>query len=254
MRTPGQAEERMAKPFLLPARATPEQPRWAAPIDMDRARLVLARQHGFDTWEAFKRSVAATREGDEEPFLQSVRAIRVDDGAALAVLLGRYPGLVAARGTNGNDLAGLATAMARLAIVRLLLDRGADPATANDRGWTPLHQAASMNHMGLTALLLAAGAPTGRSGHGDGGTPMVAALFWGHREAAEAIAARDLAPRNLRVAAGLGRLDLLDDLITPSGSLAPAAGAHRGFYRPHPGFPPRQPAYDRQENLRQAPA
>ena len=224
----------------------------AAALTIDHARLVLARQHGFDTWEAFTRSVASTREGDEEPFLRSVRAIRADNGGSLAALLDRYPGLVAARGTNGNDLAGLATAMGRLAIVRLLLDRGADPASANDRGWTLLHQAAYMNQVELTALLLAAGAPTGRSGHGDGGTPLVAALFWGHREAAEAIAARDLAPRNLRVAAGLGRPDLLGELVAPDGSLAPAAGAHRGFYRPHTGFPLWQPSDDRQEILDEA--
>jgi ankyrin repeat protein len=224
----------------------------AATLTIDHARLVLARQHGFDTWEAFTRSLTSTREGDEEPFLRSIRAIRADDGETLAALLDRYPGLVAARGTNGNDLAGLATAMGRLAIVRLLLDRGADPAAANDRGWTPLHQAAYMNHVELTALLLAAGAPTARSGHGDGGTPLVAALFWGHREAAEAIAARDLAPGNLRVAAGLGRADLLGELVAPDGRLAPAAGAHRDFYRPHTGFPLWQPSDDRQEILDEA--
>jgi len=212
----------------------------------------MARQHGFDTWAAFRRHLESLHEGDEEPFMRAFRAIQADEGEALTALLGRYPGLVAARGTNGNSLVGLATGMGRVVIVRLLLDLGADPVSANDRGWTLLHQAAYMNHEELTRLLLAAGAPTDRSGHGDGGTPLVAALFWGHHEAAELIAGRDLAPRNLRVAAGLGRRDLLDELVGPDGRLAPAAGAHRGFYRPHTGFPLWQPSDDRQEILDEA--
>jgi ankyrin repeat protein len=216
------------------------------------ARLVLARQHGFDTWAAFRNHLESLQEGGEEPFMRAFRAIQADDGDVVTALLGRYPGLVAAHGTNGNDLIGLATGMGRVAIVRLLLALGADPVSANDRGWTLLHQAAYMNHQELTRMLLAAGVPTGRHGHGDGGTPLVAALFWGHREAAELIAAHDLAPRNLRVAAGLGRPDLLDELVTPDGRLAPAAGAHRGFYRPHTGFPLWQPSDDRQEILDEA--
>jgi ankyrin repeat protein len=223
-----------------------------APPTIEGAKLAMARQHGFETWEVFKRHLQSMREGDEEPFMSAVRAIQAAEDEALAALIGRYPGLVAARGTNGNSLIGLATGMCRVAIVRLLLDLGAEPVSANDRGWTLLHQAAYMNHEDLTRLLLAAGAPTGRSGHGDGGTPLVAALFWGHREAAELIAAQDLAPGNLRVAAGLGRLDLLDELVGPGGRFAPSAGAHRGFYRPHTGFPLWQPSDDRQEILDEA--
>jgi hypothetical protein len=221
-------------------------------LTIDDARLVLARQHGFAAWPALEAHLRSLRHGDEEPFMRGVEAIRADDHAALRALFGRYPGLMAARGTNGNDLLGLATASCRVEGVRILLELGSDPAAANDRGWTALHQAAYMNHEDLTRLLLDAGAPTGRSGHGDGGTPLVVALFWGHREAAELIAARDLAPGNLRVAAGLGRLEMIDGLIAPDGRLAPAAGAHRGFYRPHTGFPVWRPSGDPQEVLDEA--
>jgi ankyrin repeat protein len=219
---------------------------------LDEARLAIARQHGFDTWETFGLHLQSLQEGGKEPFLRAFKTIQAADETGLIALLDRYPGLVDARGTNGNNLVGLATAMGRLPIVRRLLELGADPVSANDRGWTLLHQAADMNHAELTRLLLTAGAPTARSGHGDGGTPLVAALFWGHREAAELIATRDLAPRNLRVAAGLGRPDLLAELVEPRGELAPAAGAHRGFYRPHTGFPLWQPSDDRQEILDEA--
>jgi hypothetical protein len=70
------------------------------------------------------------------------------------------------------------------------------------------------------------------------------ALFWGHREVVDLLG---LEPRNLRVAAGLGRVDLIDELAG-----APAAGAHRGFYRPHGGFPAWQPSDDPQEVLDEA--
>jgi len=53
-----------------------------------------------------------------------------------------------------------------------------------------------------------------------------------------------LLPRNLRVAAGLGRVDVVEELVAADGTLAPEAGAHRGFYRPHSGFPAWRPRED----------
>ena len=93
-------------------------------------------------------------------------------------------------------------------------------------------------------MLLEAGAPLDVSGRGDGGTPLVVALFWGNRAAAEKLAKRSKAPGNLRVAAGLGDPELLDELLKPDGSLSPAAGTHREFYRPHSGFPAWKPGDD----------
>src|SRR5262249_61228074 len=75
----------------------------------------------------------------------------------------------------------------------------------------------------------------------DGGGPLLQALFWGPREV---VVLLGLEPRNLRVAAGLGRVDLIDELVG-----SPAAGAHRAFYRPHGGFPVWQPSDDPQEIL-----
>ena len=59
-------------------------------------------------------------------------------------------------------------------------------------------------------------------------------------------------PRNLRIAAGLGRLDLIRELVRRRRSLSEAAGAARGFYRPHTGFPIWQPSDDPQEILDEA--
>jgi Ankyrin repeats (3 copies) len=225
--------------------------RHEAPLTETGARTVVAREHGFDNWAGLTRHVAGLR-ASGEPFARAYRAIEAHDVDGLAALLDRNPELVAAIGTNGNDLLGMASATCDERLVRLLLDRGADVARGNAHGWTPLHQAAYSDLPLLARMLLEAGAPVDLSARGDGGTPLVVALFWGNRETAELLAGHGLHPPNLRVAAGLGRLDLIEALVGRDGGLDPAAGAQRGFYRPHSGFPPWRPADDPQQVLDEA--
>jgi ankyrin repeat protein len=131
-----------------------------------------------------------------------------------------------------------------LELVRLLLERGAEPNRGNDYGWTKLHQAGYSNRTELAQLMLDSGGRRDLSARGDGGTPLVAALFWGHREVASLLG---FEPGNLRVAAGLGMPEFVSELVG-----TPRAGAHRAFYRPHGGFPAWEPADDPQEVLDEA--
>jgi ankyrin repeat protein len=225
--------------------------RWGAPVTEAGARAVVARAHGFDSWAALRRHVAMLRDAGE-PFARAYRAIEAHDVDALREQLDRFPGLVAAQGTNGNDLLGMAGATCDERLVALLLERGADPNAANAHGWTSLHQAGYSGLPLLARMLLDAGARPDLFARGDGGTPLVVALFWGHRETAALLAEHGVHPRNLRAAAGLGRVDLVDELLAPDGRLAPEAGAHRGFYRPHSGFPHWEPADDPQEVVDEA--
>jgi ankyrin repeat protein len=213
-------------------------------VDLDTARLDLARRHGFASWDALARHVAEMRDDrtPATPFRRAYEAVEAGDERALHTLLDDHPELVRLRGTNGNDLLGMAGGRRRL--VRLLLARGADPNRGNDYGWRPLHQAGYSNDVELARIMLDAGAVDGTSARGDGGTPLVAALFWGHREVAAVLAPL---PDNLRVAAGLGSVDRIRALAG-----TPAAGAHRAFYRPHGGFPAWQPSDDPQEVLDEA--
>jgi ankyrin repeat protein len=207
------------------------------------ARRDLAARHGFSSWRELRRHVEAMQSGDEPPtpFVLAYQAIEDNDRERVVGLLDRFPDLAVQRGTNGNDLLGMA---GDLAIVSLLLERGADPNRGNDYGWTKLHQAGYGNDRELAKLMLAAGARTDPFARGEGGTPLVAALFWGHREVAPLLGRE---PANLRVAAGLGDLELIRDVVG-----TPQAGAYRGFYRPHGGFPAWQPADDPQEVLDEA--
>ncbi|MBL0939154.1 MAG: ankyrin repeat domain-containing protein [Gemmatimonadaceae bacterium] len=207
-------------------------------------------------------SIDASANG--EPFLAAFEAGTTGDWSRVAQLLGAHPELLRARGTNGNSLLNLAGALipcvppaaepaglrdlhaqTRLAPIQRLLDAGADVHLANVRGWTPLHQAGYRNDVALAELLLSAGARTDVSAHGDGGTPLVAALFWGHAEVAAVLAAHELTPRNLRVAAALGHVDLAEQVLNN-------VEQHRAFYRPHSGFPYWKPKADRQEVLNEA--
>jgi ankyrin repeat protein len=214
------------------------------PLTTAGARTVVARRHGFPSWVALRRHVSTLRDGGE-PFARAYRALEAHDLDAFRVQLDRFPDLVLARGTNGNDLLGMAGGTGDERLVELLLERGADPASANAHGWTALHQAAYSDQPSLARRMLAAGTPPTASARGDGGTPLIVALFWGNVETAELLAqAAGIHPRNLRAAAGLGRADLIAEMVARDGTLAPEAGAHRSFYRPHSGFPPWRPSDD----------
>ena len=212
-------------------------------VTIAEARSDLAGRHGFAGWAALERHVASLASGEERlpPFVLAYRAIEAGDRRRITELLDAHPELVELRGTTGNDLFGMAN---DIEITRLLLERGAEVNRGNDYGWTKLHQAGYGNDSALARLLLDAGARTDLYARGDGGTPLIAALFWGHREVAELLG---LEPGNLRVAAGLGKEDMIDELVG-----TPAAGTHRGFYRPHGGFPAWTPSNDPQEILDEA--
>jgi ankyrin repeat protein len=212
-------------------------------VSVAEARRDLAKRHGFASWDELCGHVVAMAKGvvEPSPFVLAYRALEANDGARLLELLDRFPDLVEQRGTNGNDLLGMA---GDLEIVALLLERGADPNRGNDYGWTKLHQAGYGNDCDLARMMLDAGAHTDLSARGDGGTPLVQALFWGHREVAPLLGRE---PANLRVAAGLGDLALIRELAG-----TPRAGEHRGFYRPHGGFPAWRPSDDPQEVLDEA--
>ncbi|MET9630042.1 ankyrin repeat domain-containing protein [Lentzea sp. NPDC006480] len=203
------------------------------PLTDEGAHDVLARAHGCEDWKALQANIRRPR-----PFARAFQAIETRNLGELKAILMRDPWLVKASGTNGNDLLGLASATCDERFVQVLLEDGADVNHQNVHGWTALHQAGCSNLPHMARILLAAGARTDLEARGEGGTPLTVALFWGNREVAELLG---VDPPNLRVAAGLGNLDL-----------AAEPEAKRGFYRPHSGFPRWWPTADPQEVLDEA--
>ena len=143
----------------------------ATGMSLTEARRDLAQRHGLSSWAKLTRRVQALASGEEPkpPFMLAYRAVEDGDLARLRALLDEHPELVRQRGTNGNDLFGMARG---LAATRLLLERGADVNRGNDYGWTKLHQAGYGNDRELAELLLAAGARTDLDARGDGGTSL----------------------------------------------------------------------------------
>ena len=139
-----------------------------------------------------------------------------------------------------------------MSAIEALLAAGSDVNDANDRGWTPLHRRPTPTSAEIAGILLAKGAALDAEAHGAGGTPLIVALFWGHREVADLLGRHAVAPRNLRAAAGLGISELVEACFSGERTLTPEAGAARGFYRPHSGFPDWQPSTDPQEVLDEA--
>jgi ankyrin repeat protein len=235
-----------------------------APFGEADARLVYAREHGFDRWDDLMERVnllaASPQPAAAEPFLAAFRAMETGDAAMLRALLRRHPRLIRELGTNGNTLLNLAVSLAArsghdaagMSMVDSILAAGADVNVANDRGWTPLHAAAYSNHHAIAEVLIHHGADLEMEAHGSGGTPLIVALFWGHREVADLLGLHCTAPGNLRVAAGLGDPDLLEQCLRGERALAAGAFAARGFYRPHSGFPEWRPSADAQEILDEA--
>jgi ankyrin repeat protein len=227
-----------------------------APFTVEDALLVYAREHGFETWDELASRVkvlaANADAANAEPFLGAFTALRSGEVGRFETLLRGNPRLAGERGTNGNTLLNLAVSFASIPAVEALLAAGADVNQGNNRGWTPLHQAAYANQREIAGMLIERGAALDLEAHGAGGTPLVVALFWGHREVADLLGGDFVAPNNLRVAAGLGRADLVEACFGADGALTPEACAARGFYRPHSGFPEWTPTADRQEVLDEA--
>ena len=102
----------------------------------------------------------------------------------------------------------------QLEMARLLIDAGAE---LNG----PLVACASSDNVEAAGLLLDFGAAI----NGDGGwSPLEEALYWNSRHMIDFLLKRGAAVQNLRIAAGLGRVDLLQSFFNPDDSLKPEAG------------------------------
>ncbi len=191
-------------------------------------------------------------------------AIALRDGGveALERMLSRSPAVLTARDNNGRTLLDLACRAATCdiaiplapgtpqqhAAIDLILNAGADPATADNDGWTPLHTAGMAGHADLARRLVEAGAPVDVNAYGmEGGSALSYALFYAKPYMGEVLV--PVYPDNLRTAAALGHD--ISRFIAVGGELTPAARYGLDFYAPV-FFPSWDRTLDRQEVLDEA--
>lgn len=125
------------------------------------AQLAVAREHGFTSWRALKAELDRRGAPAAEALFNACRA---GDDATVRQLLAKDPSLARQRGDEGST--GLHLAAAHAAVVRALLEHGADP-NARDAGDNalPLHFAAGAGCLESVRALLDAGSDV--DGHGD---------------------------------------------------------------------------------------
>ena len=102
----------------------------------------------------------------------------------------------------------------QIEMVRMLIDAGAEL-------HGPLGACGSCDNAAAATLLLDNGAAVDGSG---GWSPLEEALYWHSRRVIDVLLQHDASIHNLRIAAGLGRTDLMEGFFTEHGDLRPEAG------------------------------
>jgi ankyrin repeat protein len=153
----------------------------------------------------FETAVAAVRCGDLEQFKAALKA---DPSLATARSSQSHPTLLQCVALDGNGKPD------NVEMARILVAAGA-PIDG------PLVAAASIDNAPVAELLLDRGAAIDGNGRWS---PIEEALYWNSRETLALLLKRGARVRNLRIAAGLGRTDLIAAFFDENGALKPGAG------------------------------
>jgi ankyrin repeat protein len=220
----------------------------SAVLDLADARLTIARWYDFDSWARLAEHVeAVTDEGSPVSIFESgVEAVIDGDTATLATLLREHPEIVGSRSArvthfdppvhratllhyiaaNGVEGYRQRTPANAVDIARLLLEAGADvDALADMYGgrcttMTMLVSSSPPAHAGvqvaLVDTLLDFGAAVEPRGAGEWTSPLMTALAFGFRDAAEALVRRGARVDSLAAAAGMGRVAEARGLLATS--------------------------------------
>jgi hypothetical protein len=158
----------------------------------------------------------------------AVHAIRTGDTAALASLLAEHPGLASEQIHETRTPLHVAADWPGYfpggpAVVRLLIDAGADPNAAPDgaRAETPLHWAASSDDADVADALISGGADIETPG-GSIGTPLDNAVGYGCWNVARLLVQRGARVDKLWHAAALGIMPRVEELL--AAAPPPSAG------------------------------
>lgn len=153
-------------------------------------------------------------------FSPAVAAIKSGDLERLKQLVNNDPSLATDRSSRSHPTLLQCLALDALEVpnkvelAKVLIDAGADI-----QG--PLGAAACIDNVEITALLLDRGAAINGTG---GWSPLEEALYWRNLRVVDLLLQRGASLHNLRIASGLGRIDLIESFFRSDGSLKPEAG------------------------------
>ena len=153
----------------------------------------------------FHPAIAAVKSDDLERFKALIAA---DPSLATSRSSQSHPTLLQCVVLDGKDKPN------NVAMAEVLIDAGAE---LNE----PLVAAASINNRAVAELLLDRGAAIDGTG---GWSPLEEAVYWNNQDVIALLLERGARVQNLRVAAGLGRTDLIENYFDADGNLKPEAG------------------------------
>lgn len=205
------------------------------------AQLVIAHQHGFETWaDVVAFTEAVTRDSAVARFEAGVEAVISGDLTALRSMLGDHPDLARARstrrhhatllhylGANGVEGGRQKTPPNAVDVAKTLLDAGAEVdalADLYDARCTTMSMLVSSSHPADAGLQTALAetlldyraALTGPGSNWQ--SALMTALAFGYLATAEALAKRGAPVDSLPAAAGLGRLETAARLLPAADS------------------------------------
>jgi ankyrin repeat protein len=221
------------------------------------AQHLIARAHSYDSWADFTREIEGLRsDSGKSDFERAADAVVVGDMARLNELLEKNPDLIREHSTrkhhatllhyvaaNGVEDFRQKTPPNAVAIAQRLIDAGAEvDALADTYGGdtyqTTMNLLVSSTHPAeaglqskLVDVLLDHGAAI--DGLAKDSSPILTALAFGYREAADTLARRGAAINHVVVAAAIGRLDLVHEWVVDAHTLARAHGPYVGPYWVH---------------------
>lgn len=153
----------------------------------------------------FHPAKAAIKSGD----LERLKALLLADPSLATARSSRsHPTLLQCLALDAVDLSN------KVEMAQVLIDAGAEINA-------PLGAAACIDNVEIAALLLDRGAAINGTGSWS---PLEEALYWKNQGVINLLLARGASLHNLRIAAGLGRTDLIESFFRSDGSLKPEAG------------------------------
>jgi hypothetical protein len=227
------------------ARRVAESKQRNRPFALADAQHLVAQAHSFDHWAAFADHVQGLTVVDpaHADFEAAADAIVNGDVVSLDRLLATNPGLVHARShrkhhatllhyvaANGVEDFRQRTPPDAIAIATRLLDAGAEvdalaDTYSRDAYQTTMNLLVSSVHpadaglqSALVELLLDRGAAI--DGPGNDSSPIMTALAFGYPRTAETLMRRGARISNVAIAASLGRLDLVRELVVDRNTLS----------------------------------